>query len=134
MACTADELRAGGLTGLRKTFDELHRAMFGHMAPDEPVEVVSYRVRGSGLVSPPPVPTFAPTGTPLEAALREHRPAWFDGTRVSCPVYQRERVDVGLTISGPAILDQFDSTTVVAPGQIARVDAGKNLIITEAAR
>ncbi len=108
MACTADELRAGGLMGLRKAFDELHRAMFGHMAPDEPVEVVSYRVRGSGLVSPPPVPTFAPTGTPLEAALREHRPAWFDGTCVSSPVYQRERVDVGLTISGPAILDQFE--------------------------
>jgi N-methylhydantoinase A len=133
MACTADELRARGLAGLRKNFDELHRALFGHMAPDEPVEVVSYRVRGSGLVSPPPAPTFAPTGTPLEAALREHRPAWFDGTCVSCPVYQRERVDVGLTITGPAILDQFDSTTVVAPGQSARVDGGKNLIITEAA-
>ena len=57
---------------------------------------------------------------------------WFDGESVACPVYQRDRVDVGVTLKGPAILDQFDCTTVVLPGQTARVDALKNLIVTEA--
>ena len=56
---------------------------------------------------------------------------WFDGESVACPVYQRDRVDVGVTLKGPAIFDQFDCTTVVLPGQTARVDALKNLIVTE---
>jgi N-methylhydantoinase A len=48
---------------------------------------------------------------------------------VGCPVYQREQIDVGATIAGPAILDQFDATTVLCPGQVARVDEYKNLIV-----
>ena len=53
-----------------------------------------------------------------------------DGTDIDCPVYQREKLDVGLTLTGPAILDQFDCTTVIYAGQTARVDAYKNLIVT----
>jgi N-methylhydantoinase A len=66
--------------------------------------------------------------------LREHREVWFDGKSLACPVYQRERLDVGVKLPGPAILDQFDCTTVVYPGQSARVDEWKNIIITEGAR
>jgi hypothetical protein len=47
-------------------------------------------------------------------------------------VFQRERIDVGTTIVGPAILDQFDATTVLEPGQVARVDEYKNLIVSSA--
>jgi N-methylhydantoinase A len=38
---------------------------------------------------------------------------------------------VGLILVGPAILDQFDCTTVICPGQAARVDEWKNLIVTQ---
>jgi N-methylhydantoinase A len=55
----------------------------------------------------------------------------FDGKSIACPVYQREHLDVGLVLHGPAVLDQFDCTTVVCPGQTARVDEWKNIIITE---
>jgi N-methylhydantoinase A len=55
----------------------------------------------------------------------------FDGEEIDCPVYQRERLDVGLSFAGPAILDQLDSTTVICPGQVARVDEWKNLIVME---
>ena len=48
MACTAEQTTA--LDALRKTFDAEHQSQFGHMAPEEPVEVVSYRVRGVGIV------------------------------------------------------------------------------------
>jgi N-methylhydantoinase A len=130
--CPAALLREGGLVAIRKRFDEQHRAMFGHMAPGEQVEVVSYRLRGNGIVAPPPMPKFKPAGIPLSEALREYREVVFDGRRRRCPVYQRERVDVGETLAGPAILDQFDCTTVVSPGQTARVDEWKNLLIKEA--
>ena len=66
----------------------------------------------------------------LADALRETRRARFDGQAIDCPVYQRERLDVGLTVTGPAILDQLDCTTVIYPGQTARVDEWKNLIVT----
>jgi N-methylhydantoinase A/oxoprolinase/acetone carboxylase beta subunit len=39
---------------------------------------------------------------------------------------------VGLSLRGPAILDQFDCTTVIHAGQTARVDESKNLIVTQA--
>jgi N-methylhydantoinase A len=119
------------LKDLRVTFDQQHRNLFGHMAPEEPVEIVSYRVRGVGLVPPVAMPKFKPAGTTLADAQRERRHVWFDGDELDCPVYQRERLDVGLKLAGPAILDQFDCTTVIWPGQIARVDEWKNLIVTE---
>jgi N-methylhydantoinase A len=131
MPCTADALQRGGLASLRKQFDEQHRAMFGHMAPQEPIEVVSYRVRAVGLVPPVELPRFRPSGATLADALRATRRVRFDGRDLDCPVYQRERLDVGLTLPGPAILDQFDCTTLIHAGQTARVDEWKNLIVTQ---
>ena len=131
--CDKVALHADGIAGLRRRFDDLHQRMFGHMAPDQSVEVVSYRLCGIGRVSAPPMPKFEPTGTKLSDALREYRQVRFDGESLACPVYQRERLDVGLALHGPAILDQFDCTTVICRGQTARVDAWKNIIITEGA-
>jgi N-methylhydantoinase A len=128
MACTAEQTTA--LDALRKTFDAEHKALFGHMAPEEPVEVVSYRVRGVGIVPAVAMPKFKPEGRSLSDALIETRKVRFDGTVVPCPVYQREKLDVGLTLRGPAILDQFDCTTVIGTDQLARVDEWKNLIVT----
>ena len=76
------------------------------------------------------MPRFKPTGVTLKDALRETRHARFDGKAIACPVYQRDKLDVGLTVRGPAILDQLDCTTVICPGQVARVDEWKNLIVT----
>jgi N-methylhydantoinase A len=129
MPCS-DVLGTGALETLRVQFDEQHRTMFGHSAPEEPVEIVSYRVRGVGRVPPVAMPKFTATGGTLQDALRETRRVRMDGADVDCPVYQRERLDVGLTLTGPAILDQFDCTTVIYGGQVARVDEWKNLIVT----
>jgi N-methylhydantoinase A len=128
IACTPEQATA--LASLRKTFDAEHKSQFGHMAPEEPVEVVSYRVRGTGLVPAVALPQFKPQGGKLADALRETRQVRFDGKTISCPVYQREKLDVGLTVRGPAILDQFDCTTVICANQSARVDEWKNLIVT----
>jgi N-methylhydantoinase A len=132
IACGAEPVRADTLNDLRTRFDERHQAMFGHRAPEEPVEIVSYRVRGIGLVPHVAMPRFARSGASLADALRETRMVRFDGVEVDCPVYWRERIDVGASVPGPAILDQFDCTTVIGPGQVARVDEWKNLIVTEA--
>jgi N-methylhydantoinase A len=121
---------ADDLNTLRKTFDTQHKSMFGHMAPDEPVEIVSYRMQAIGLVPPVPMQKFEPGGGKLEDALRERRSVRFDGKDIETPVYQRERLDVGHVLQGPAVIDQFDCTTVIYPGQQVRVDAFKNLCVT----
>ncbi len=115
---------------LRDSFDQIHQQMFGHKAPDEPVEIVSYRVRGTGLVPPVQSPIFEKRGLALKDALREIRKARFNGQWVDTPVYQREGLDVGMSITGPAIIDQLDCTSVIFPGHHARVDDYRNLIIT----
>ena len=60
IACDAP-LADGALAGLRKKFDAEHKQMFGHAAPDETVEIVSYRLRGIGRVPPVKLPRFEPT-------------------------------------------------------------------------
>jgi N-methylhydantoinase A len=55
----------------------------------------------------------------------------FDGAELECPIYQRDQIDVSANVAGPAILEQLDCTTVIRPGQMARVDEWKNLIVTQ---
>jgi N-methylhydantoinase A len=123
-------LEGDALIRLRASFDAMHQRMFGHAAPEEPVEIVSYRLRGIGRVPPVTIRQYQPAGIPLAQALRETRRAYFGGIAVECPVYQREKLDIGVTFSGPAIIDQLDCTTVLPPGHAARVDEFKNILIT----
>jgi N-methylhydantoinase A len=123
-------LQAGDLQKLRAAFDEEHRKSFGHTAPNEPVEIVSYRLRGVGRVPPVDLPKYKPTGTTLKDVLREMRSARFDGKMIECPVYQRDKLDVGTTFNGPALVDQLDCTTVIPPGQKVRIDDYRNMIIS----
>jgi N-methylhydantoinase A len=125
-----EKLTKGALADLRKEFDELHRQQFGHTAPHEPVEIVSYRLRGIGRVPPVKLPEFKPQGLKTADAIREHRDMRFDGKTMSCPVYQREKLDVGATFAGPCVIDQLDCTTVVFPNQHVRIDNHKNMIIS----
>lgn len=123
-------LTQGGIAEIRARFDETHKQMYGHTAPEEPVEIVSWRLRGVGIVPPVEMPQHAPQGWSLESAMRETRHVRFDGQMYDCPVYQREKLDTGVTFTGPAIIDQLDCTSVILPGQSARIDAWRNIIIS----
>lgn len=116
---------------IRRAFDAAHEATFGHAAPGEMAEIVSFRLQAVGLVPPVDLHRFSPEGRGLSDALRGHRPVRFDGTDHDCAIYQRERLDVGHSFAGPAVVEQFDCTTVILPGQSVRVDEFRNLIVTE---
>ena len=124
-------LNSDSMQALRAEFDKQHEKMFGHTAPNEAVEIISYRLRGIGRVPPVKLREFAAQRISLEKALRETRAARFEGKTLDCPVYQREQIDVGVEVSGPAIVDQLDCTTVIPPGHRARVDKFKNLILAK---
>ncbi|MBZ7927361.1 hydantoinase/oxoprolinase family protein (plasmid) [Ensifer adhaerens] len=121
------------LARVREAFDAEHEAMFGHKAAQEAVEIVSYRVKAVGLLPPVHARRYQPNGGTLADACLGQRSVRFDGECLDCSVYQRERLDVGLAFTGPAVVEQFDCTTVILPGQQVRVDEFKNLIVTEVA-
>jgi N-methylhydantoinase A len=60
----------------------------------------------------------------------ERRRAWFEGGWRDTPIFRREQLGAGLEVHGPAIVEQLDATTVIEPGDRARVDALGNLEIT----
>jgi len=71
-----------------------------------------------------------PAAGTLADAQAARRRVWFDGAWHDTPIYQRERLAVGVRFDGPAIVEQLDSTTVVEPGDRVEVDTLGNLIIT----
>jgi N-methylhydantoinase A len=52
-----------------------------------------------------------------------------DAGALDTPVFERAALLPGHRIAGPAIVEQLDATTVLAPGDVARVDAAGNLVI-----
>ena len=53
----------------------------------------------------------------------------FDGRRLDTPIYARAGLQEGDCVAGPAIIEEFGSTTVVFPGQQASVDSYGNLLL-----
>lgn len=72
--------------------------------------------------------THRPRATAADCIIAS-RQVWFGEEFITTPVYQRELIPVGAKISGPAILNQMDTTTVVEPGDEIEVDELGNLII-----
>jgi N-methylhydantoinase A len=69
---------------------------------------------------------LAPT---IDGALTGSRRVWFEEGWMDTPIYQRDRLPLNSEFVGPAILEQLDATTVVEPGDRARIDAVGNLVI-----
>jgi N-methylhydantoinase A len=108
---------------LRRAFDETYAARYGYATPGEHVEAVNWKVSavaGGRLLV---LPRQAHRGGP-ELAVKGRRPAWFPekGGYVDTPVYDRYRLSPETWISGPAIVEERESTTVLPPGVTARVD------------
>ncbi len=116
------------LSLVRARFDEQHALAHGHAARERGVEVVSYRLRVRVVV--PKYQPFEETaralGTP---AIKATRRVHFDTCAVEAAVYERDALDVGTALNGPAVVEQFDATTAIPPGWSGRVDPMRNLIV-----
>ncbi len=121
---------AAGDTGreqLAQLFHEAHGRLFGHTAEEESMEIVNYRVRCTGRL---PKMTFAAAPAGDRAARPGgRRAALFPGSDapLQAPVYRRADLGPGCRIAGPAIIEEYTSTTVVYPSFDLSVDAHGNL-------
>ena len=112
-----------------ETFHEQHEREFAFSQKDQPVEVYQLHLTAIGKT---PKPSFKPAvelnadpGTP-----REIRPVYFGALGwVDTPVFDRDDMPAGAMFSGPAVIDQFDSTTVIPPNTTAVIDEWMNILI-----
>jgi N-methylhydantoinase A len=115
-------------------FHAEHARRFGHNDPAAPVEVVSFAVTATGLIDTPELPRPAEGGKepPAEARTGTRR-VYFEAGAGSdwaeCPVWRREALLAGNEIAGPAIIEEVSATTVLYPGDRARLDPIGSLIV-----
>jgi N-methylhydantoinase A len=125
-------LDAKALEAVRARFDDLHARIHGHAAKEKGVEVVSYRQRVRVAVPKfaPHIQEARPQAPPSSDAVKGARRVFFTARdAMEATIYDRERLAVGAEFAGPAIVEQFDATTVVPPGWHASVDRYGNLIL-----
>lgn len=112
---------------IRNAFHELHQTRFGYHDADLPLEIVNAHLAAmapSTLRAPPsPTPRKGP-------ALIGKRVIAFDSDPVECPVYRRESLDAGERIAGPAIIQEYASTTVLFPQDRTEVANSGELVIS----
>jgi N-methylhydantoinase A len=129
-----ERLTAEALAHAREKFDERHAQIHGHAAKERPVEVVSYRLRVRVAVPKyePREGAAPPTPRPVAAAIKGTRRISLNGVMIEATLYERDRLDIGAQVAGPAIVEQFDATTVIPPSWSGRVDGFSNLILQKA--
>ncbi|WP_431282285.1 hydantoinase/oxoprolinase family protein [Humitalea sp. 24SJ18S-53] len=115
---------------LAAAFRAEHERVYGYAA-EAPLQAVTARLALTVAVARPPAAVAEGEGD-ARAALRGQRRVWFAeaGGWTDCPIYDRAALPPGATLTGPAILEQMDTTTVLHPGQVLRRDDAGNLLIT----
>lgn len=126
------EIPADDPAGLRSAFEAEHERMYGYIAAEEPIQLVTFRIEATGRVPKSEFREIDATGQAPEPIGT--RRVWLSeaGGWTRTDLYDRETLRAGQAFAGPAIVEQMDSTTLVLPGQSARVDRYANIIIEEA--
>jgi N-methylhydantoinase A len=130
VACPAD-ITDADKGRLKHAFDEVHLQVYGQSAPREDAEIVTFRLQAEIEVPRLELPVLAHGDGRAERGLKGERPLFdIDENRfVRATVYDRQALMAGDRIAGPAVIDQFDATTVLLGGQTATVDDTATLII-----
>lgn len=116
------------LIGLSQRFVDAHRRLFGHGDAGAPLELVTVRVRSIAAVARPAFPTVAAGSAATPLARRQTQFVSTDGA-VATPVFDRDTLPAGVRVAGPAIVEEWTTTTLIPPGWTAEIDAIGNLIM-----
>jgi N-methylhydantoinase A len=135
-AVPVGKLSATSLAKITASFEASYRALYHRLPQGVPIEALNWRVTVSG---PDPKtklgghakPDRAGRAAPKAKPVKGTRRAYFAerGGFVETPVYDRYALTPGMTLKGPAIVEERESTAVIGPGGRARVDAGLALIV-----
>jgi N-methylhydantoinase A len=116
---------------IKRHFDAMHAQRYGTSAPDERAEIVSLRSTVTGLMRKPPQRKIGPgQKAPPATAFGGKRQVFFDGRFRSTRLFRRDALLAGNRITGPALIEEYASTTVLKPNDALEVDAFGNLAIS----
>lgn len=115
---------------IREKFHQQHERAYAYSDTDQEVELYGLRVTGRGIVDKPSFPEIQTAE--LDNAHIGTREAYFEeaGEYVETDVYNRNHLGKDAIITGPAIVEQMDSTVVLPPNSEGEVDETGNIIIT----
>ena len=121
---------AGPITSLDDaiaTFHDEHGREHNYKRPDAPVEIYRLGVTAIGLTPKAELARYEANGSSAKPV--SSRKVHFDelDQPLETPIYNREDLPAGLSVEGPAIIDQLDSTTIVPPGVTAEIDGWLNI-------
>jgi N-methylhydantoinase A len=126
------ELSEASVPTITENFEAAYRALYHRLPHGVAIEALNWRVTVSG---PRPALAFrapaAPERVSLERAVKGRRAAWFAEAEgfVETPVYDRYQLGPGASFTGPAIVEERESTAVIGPGGRCTVDAGLALVV-----
>lgn len=117
-----------------RRFNARYRELYHYVPDHTPIELLTWRVRVSGMRAPVKPARTPGSGADPAPARKGERRAYFSeiGAFVATPVYDRYRLGAGMEIMGPAIIEERESTIVARPGMEARVDAYGNVRLNHA--
>jgi N-methylhydantoinase A/oxoprolinase/acetone carboxylase beta subunit len=117
----------------RGDFHDIHEREYSRRFEESDIEIPNVRVRAIGLMPPLATPETERGSESADDALRHEGEAWFfsGGRLAQVPTryYDRLALKAGNRLEGPAIVNQYDSTTVIPPGLSAEVDGFGNIVI-----
>jgi N-methylhydantoinase A/oxoprolinase/acetone carboxylase beta subunit len=127
----ARPLEPDDLAAVRESFEKEYELRYGFTSPDQAVEATTWKVTAFGGSSELEIPRSTSTLDDVAGAVRETRRAYFPeaGGYVETPAYDRYLLFPGAEISGPAIVEERESTTVIPPGMTAACDEFGNLLV-----
>tara|TARA_B100000686_G_scaffold133157_1_gene140124 strand:+ start:12021 stop:14066 length:2046 start_codon:yes stop_codon:yes gene_type:complete len=118
------------LASLRRAFLDTYERHYGHADSNGEIEVVNLRTSIIGVNKKPMVPRAHERRGSIEDAIIGSRESWFDESLIVVNIYDREKLPVNQRFSGPAIVEEDGSTTVVTPGWTGHIDSAGNLRLT----
>ena len=129
----ADSLLAGARRPwsvvLQDAFHAAHEARYGYARREAAVEIVTLRLTVEAPHEPPRLPRELSGTAEAGAARLGSKSVWFAGGPRDTALYDRERLRAGMAFNGPAVVYQYDATTLVPPGWRVQVDEGLNLVV-----
>ena len=118
---------------LASDFHDIHEREYSRRFEESDIEIPNIRVRGIGVMPTLSTPEVEAGDESADVALRHEGEAWFlvDGAleQVTTRYYDREALKAGNRLHGPAIVNQYDTTTVIPPGVDGTVDRYGNIVI-----
>jgi N-methylhydantoinase A len=128
--CTIDEKHLETIAG---RFHEAHERLYTYCTPENPLEIMNLRITAVGAVNKAGLEVRASVSSDTDPAeaLKASRPVYFaePGDYRQTPVYDRNRLQAGMKIRGPAVVEERFTTVIVHPGWRAEVDRYGNIVM-----